>query len=219
LIVTGQSFISRANANWSGAAYVAGTLLAAAWLVRWRARGWLIATFALHAAVAVIFLACVISPAAAEALGLSNSFKRAKGWAQMTEQIAERALREPKGSLSAVAVNDRFLFNAAAYYGRDYFGREGEPPLAMWVRETHAQNQAEVVAPLTAANGKRVLGVSLEQVYLEEMTGDFAAVSAQEIISVRLDRKRKRRAELFIGENFTPAPRDPLSGEPIPRRP
>lgn len=219
VIVTGQSFISRANANWSGAAYVAGILLAAAWLVRWRARGWLTVTFVLHAAVAVVFLACVISPAAAEALGLSNSFKRAKGWAQMTEQIADRAIQEPQGSLSAVAVNDRFLFNAAAYYGRDYFGRNGEPPLVMWVRETHAQNQAEAVAPLIAANGRRVLGVSLEQVYLDEMTGDFARISGREIVSVRLDRKRKRRAELFIGETFTPAPRDPITGEPIPRQP
>jgi 4-amino-4-deoxy-L-arabinose transferase-like glycosyltransferase len=43
LIVTGQAFISRANANWSGAGYLAGAILVAAWLIRWRARRWLIA--------------------------------------------------------------------------------------------------------------------------------------------------------------------------------
>ena len=58
LIVTLQSFISRANANWAGAGYVAGIVLAAAWLVRWRARWWLIGAVATQAAVAALFLAC-----------------------------------------------------------------------------------------------------------------------------------------------------------------
>ena len=219
LIVTGQAFISRANANWAAAGYVPAIILVAAWLVRWRARGWLIAALAIQAAVAIVFMACVLNQDFADRVGLSNSFKRAKGWEQLTEQIGERALREPKGSLTAVAVNDRFLFNAAAYYGRDYFGRNGEPPLKMWVRETHPQNQAETTAPLTVANGGRVLAVALEQVYRDEMAGDFAKVRSEQIVSVWLDRKRKRRAELFIGEGFTPAPRDPVSGKPIPRRP
>lgn len=219
LIVTGQAFISRANANWAAAGYVPAIILVAGWMIRWRARGWLIAALAIQAAVAVVFLACVLNQDFADRVGLSNSFKRAKGWEQLTEQIGERALREPRGSLTAIAVNDRFLFNAAAYYGRDYFGRNGEPPLKMWVREAHPQNQAETVAPLTIANGKRVLAVALEQVYRDEMAADFGKVSNEQIISVWLDRKRKRRAELFIGEAFTPAPRDPVSGKPIPKRP
>ena len=32
----------------------------------------------------------------------------------------------------AVAVDDRFMFNTAAYYGRDFFGVEGAPPLRRW---------------------------------------------------------------------------------------
>jgi len=219
LIVTGQSFISRANANWSGAGYAPGAILVAAWLLRWRAKGWFIAALATQAAVAIVFLACVLNPAFADKAGLANAFKRAKGWEQMTEAIAERALREPKGSLDAVVVDDRFLFNAAAYYGRDYFGLDGEPPLRMWVRETHPQNQAETTAPLTAAHGRRVLVASLDEVYQAEVMNDFRSVSSREIVGVRLDRKRKRTAGLFIAEGFAPAPRDPVSGKPIPRRP
>ena len=219
LIVTGQAFISRANANWSGAGYAPGVILVAAWLVRWRARWWLIGALALQGAVAAVFLACVLNTGFADRIGLSNAFKRAKGWEQMTESIANRAMREPPGSLSAVAVNDRFLFNAAAYYGREFFGQNGEPPLKMWVREAHPQNQAETVAPLTAADGNRVLAVSLEQVFLDEMKADFRAASDEEIVSVWLDRKRKRRAELFIAESFAPAPRDPVTGKPIPKQP
>ena len=89
----------------------------------------------------------------------------------------------------------------------------------MWVREAHPQNQAETVAPLTAADGNRVLAVSLEQVFLDEMKADFRATSGEEIVSIWLDRKRKRKAEMFIAEGFTPAPRDPVTGKPIPKRP
>ncbi|MBT9470911.1 MAG: glycosyltransferase family 39 protein [Phenylobacterium sp.] len=220
LIVTVQSFISRANANWSGAGYVAGAILVAAWLIRWRARWWLTGALVLQAAVAVVFMACVLTPSFADTVGLSNAFKRGKGWEQLTEEIAGRALREPPGSLSAVVVDDRFMFNAAAYYGRDYFGKDREPPLKMWVREAHPQNQAETTEPLTAALGKRVLAVSLEPAYRAEMAADFRSVSPTEIISVRLDKKRKRKAELFIAEGFAPQPRDPVTGKPpIPRQP
>ena len=62
-------------------------------------------------------------------MGVANSFKRAKGWRSLTEMIVDRADREP--GLTAIAVNDRFLFNAAAYYGRDYFGHVGAPPLTI----------------------------------------------------------------------------------------
>jgi 4-amino-4-deoxy-L-arabinose transferase-like glycosyltransferase len=218
-IVTSQSFISRANANWSGAGYAPGAILVAAWLIRWRAKWWLIGALGLQALVAAVFMACVLNPAFADTVGLSNAFKRAKGWEHLTEAIANRALSEPPGSLSAIAVNDRFLFNAAAYYGRDFFGKDGEPPLKMWVREAHPQNQAETVAPLTAAHGKRVLAVSLEQVFIDEMKADFRATSHEEIVSTWLDRKRKRKAELFIAEDFAPAPRDPVTGKPVPKRP
>ena len=66
LIVTAQAFISRANANWSGAGYLAGAVLVAAWLVRWRAKGWLIAALAMQGAVAAFFMVGVLSPSVAD---------------------------------------------------------------------------------------------------------------------------------------------------------
>ena len=41
-------------AHWAAAAYPAGSVLVAAWLLRWRARGWAIATLALQGAVAAL---------------------------------------------------------------------------------------------------------------------------------------------------------------------
>ena len=216
LIVAGQAFISRANANWSGAGYLPGVILVAAWLLRWRARRWLAAALGLQAVVALLFIVWMLDPRTAEAMGAANSFKRAKGWSQITQAVIARAERERGEGLSAIAVNDRFLYNAMAYYGRDFLRRPDAPPLVVWLLESGPKNQAEQTAPLTAAVGKRVLAASLDQIYLREMAGDFAKVSASEIIGVRLDYKRRRRVELFIGEGYSPRPRDPVTGRPRP---
>lgn len=215
VIVAVQAFISRANANWASAGFVAGVIVAAAWLVRWRAKGWLTAALVLQAALAVLFVTWTIAPATADAMGVANSFKRAKGWRSLTEMIVDRADREP--GLTAIAVNDRFLFNAAAYYGRDAWAEGGLPPLVMWVRAAHPQTQAETTDPLTVRNGGRVLGVILEDGHRDEMLADFGKVRDHERVRVSLDRKRRRGAELFVGEPFAPRPRDPLTG--LPTRP
>jgi len=210
LIVSGQSFVSRANANWSGAGYLPGAILVAAWLIRWRAWRWLWSALALQATIAALFLVWITAPATADAMGVANSFKRAKGWSEISRMVLDRARREE--GLSAIAVNDRFLFNALAYYGRKDFADPSTPPLTAWLLTQAPQTQAEAMAPLTAANGRRVLGVVLDGVYRDRMVGDFAAVSGRELVSVRLDRKRQRKAEMFIGEGFSPHPL--ISGPP-----
>ena len=67
------------------------------------------------------------------------------------------------GGLTAIAVNNRFLYYALAYYGRDYFSEPLAAPLKIWLRGTSAGNQAEASAPLTAANGQRVLAIAYEE--------------------------------------------------------
>ncbi|MFZ5717860.1 MAG: ArnT family glycosyltransferase [Pseudomonadota bacterium] len=212
LIVTAQAFISRANANWSGAGYLAGSVLVAAWLLRWRARGWLTAALAIQGVVAAFFLATVISPALADRVGLANGLKRARGWEETTDLILDRAASEP--GLTAIAVNNRFLFYAMNYYGRDRLPYL--PPLTSWLLMEGPQNQAEMVAPLTDELGRRVLMVSYEGWRREEMEADFARAGGLEIGSVRLDPDHKRRFEMFVGEDFRPQPRDPVTGLPTP---
>jgi 4-amino-4-deoxy-L-arabinose transferase-like glycosyltransferase len=213
-IVTVQAFVSRANANWSGASYLPGAILVAAWLIRWRARRVLLAALAIQAVVAVVFLSCVLSPKLADTLGAANSLKRAKGWSESTRLILDRAREDP--GLTAIAVNNRFLYYAMSYYGRDRLKSPITPPLTAWLLAPEPQNQAETTAPLTPTLGKRVLGVAYEGAWRDEMMGDFAAVSSREIASVYLDRKHKRRLDLFVGEGFQPRPRDLVSGRPTP---
>jgi len=158
----------------------------------------------------------MVNPKVADAVGLSNGFKRVRGWDQTVAAIIARTREEHalRGPLSAVAMDDRFVYNAAAYYGRDYFGQPGAPPLRMWVHEAAPQNQAETEAPLNAASGRRALIVSLEGGYRPEIEQDFKATSGLQISRVRLDKKRARRIDLFIAEGFAPLPRDPVTGLP-----
>lgn len=215
LTVAGQAFVSRANANWAAAAYVAGSVLAASWMLRWNAWKVLAGGLALQALFAAAFLACMINPRLGDAVGLSNGFKRVRGWDQTVQAIIARAQEEQAGAgLSSVTVDDRFLFNVAAYYGRDYWGTFGAPPLRIWVHEAAPQNQAETEAPLTPAYGRRALIASLEGVYKAKIEQDFERVSAEQIVGVWLDPKRRRRTELFVAEGFAPVPRDPKTGLP-----
>ena len=216
IIVAGEAFVSRANANWAGAAFVAGSVLTAGWLLRWNARRWLIGGLIFEAAFALFFMVCMVSPKVADATGLSNGFKRVRGWDQTVQAIIERTRDEQAlhGGVTAVAMDDRFVYNAAAYYGRGYFGTPGAPLLRMWVHEAHPQNQAETEAPLNAAYGQRALIVSLEGGYRPEIEQDFKQTSDLQIARMRLDKKRSRRVDLFIAQGFAPLPRDPITGLP-----
>ena len=213
LIVSLQALLSRANANWAGAAYPTLALLLAAWLIHWRKTIWVMAVLSTQGAIALLFLVCVVRPDIADRLGASNSLKRSRGWAEIVQGLVERSREEQVGQrLSAVTVDDRFLFNAAAYYGRSYFGHLGAPPLTMWVRGVQSNSQAETENPLTLGEGQRVLAASYEGQFAEEMALDFMVVTGRQLSRVRLDHQHNRRMGLFIGETYARAPRNPATG-------
>lgn len=223
LVVLVQAFISRANANWAASAYVAGSVLAAAWLTRPKGRPWLWAALGFQGAVAVAILIGLAQPKLADAAGLSNSLKRARGWEGLTQALVRRADTEAaNGGVTAVAVDDRFLFNVVAYYGRDFFQSPGAPPLTIWVKGAHAGNQAEAESPLTPALGRRVVVGSLNGGHVDEIKADFFSAETAEIASLILspgcrmgktekqahfDHRCRRSMTLLVGEGFAPKPR------------
>jgi hypothetical protein len=146
----------------------------------------------------------------------ANSLKRARGWRQTAEAVVRRARVEAPAGLSAIAVNNRFLFYALAYYGRDYLAEPLAPKLTMWIRGTGPGNQAEAQAPLTPAVGQRVLAVANERWFDTEMARDFTRALSPEIDDIFLDRKHQRQIEMFVGVSFAPKPRDPKTGYPSP---
>jgi 4-amino-4-deoxy-L-arabinose transferase-like glycosyltransferase len=220
VIVTIQAFLTRANANWAAAAYVAGAVLAAGMVMKLRSRWPVFAALGLQALLAAVLIVCAVSPRTAESIGLANSFKRLKGWDATTQATIRRAQVEMADrGLTAIAVDDRFLFNSMAYYGRDFFARPGAPPLKIWLSGAQAGNQAEAAAPLTRAFGERVLVVTAAEVRTTEdaearmsrrvdlISKDFDRARTLEVSRARLDRKRIRRGVLILGERFDPAPR------------
>lgn len=216
LLIAGQAFVSRANANWAAAAYPAASVLVGGWLARWNARRLAGVALGSQALIAAALAAGLAMPAIADKAGAANSLKRLRGWRATTQNIAQTADMEGlNGGLTAVAVDDRFAFNEAAYYGRGYFGRAG-PPLTMWVKGAAPENQAELTAPLTPALGRRVLAVSLEGRNTAAMSADFASAGARQISQVSLDLKHWRSATSFVGEGFRPTPR---SAPPQPAKP
>ena len=208
-----ESLLARANANWAAVAYVPAALLVAAWLMRWRARLWLALAVAGEGALMLVFLAVGVLPGAADRLHLANSLKRARGWEAVTALVTGEAERLGPSSLSAIAVDDRFTFNAMAYYGRNRWPA-GAPPLSMWVREARPGNEAETVSPLRA--GARVLFIDVGGAYRAEAMRDFTSVTPLGAFKVWTDPKHSREVYIFLGRTYRRRPRDPRTGLPVP---
>lgn len=210
LLVAMQALLSRANANWAAAFLPAGAILAARWLgvPQRSARAGLLMALSSQTAVQAVVAVALVSPSAADALGLANGLKRARGWAATAVAVRSRVVQEGGSArLTALAVDDRFVFNALRYYGREWVDDPAYPPLRAWVREASPQNQAEATSPLTIGGGGRVLGIGVTADYLGEFRADFRATSAVATVAVPLDRRRTRDLRMFVGEGFAPRER------------
>ncbi len=204
LIVLAQALIAGAKANWAAAAFAPGSILVAAWMLRWGRPRLLVFVLAVNALVALGGLAVVTAPRLADRIGLANALKGVRGGREATMLIVGQArAQQLAGPLSAVAIDNRELFNTVAYYGRDYFGHDG-PPLKAWLARPYPQNQAELASPLTAAAGARVLAVSRDGVYTAPMRAQFQTASETELTDIWLDRKHQLRIDMFVGEGFQP---------------
>lgn len=202
VIVLVEAFIAGAKANWAAAAFAPGSILVAAWMLRWGRPRILVAVLAAQALLALGGLVVVTQPQLADRFGLSNALKGVRGGRELTAIIVERAQAQPPTApLSAVAIDDRELFNLTAYYGRAYFGKTG-PPLTAWLAHAAPASEGELTSPLTPANGARVLAVSHDGVYTDLMKSQFQSAGETDIGEVWLDRKHHRSIALFIGEGF-----------------
>jgi 4-amino-4-deoxy-L-arabinose transferase-like glycosyltransferase len=207
LIVLGQAFLAGAKANWAVAAFVPGSILVAAWLLRWGRPRVLVFVLATHVLLALGGLAVVTAPQLADRVGLSNALKGVRGGREATMLIIGQArAQQLAGPLSAVAVDERELFNTVAYYGRGYFGQEG-PPLKAWLAGPYPQNQAELASPLTAADGARVLAVSRDGARIKPMRAQFQSAGETDLATIFLDRQHRLTLQMFVGQGFTPPKR------------
>jgi Dolichyl-phosphate-mannose-protein mannosyltransferase len=207
LIVLVQAFIAGAKANWAAAAFAPGSVLVAAWMLRWGRPRVLGGVLAAHAVLALGGLAVITAPPLADRIGLSKALRGVRGGRESAELIIGAARAQQFASpLSAVAIDERELFNIVAYYGRDYFGKDG-PPLRAWLAGPWPRNQAELAAPLTAADGAQVLAVSRDGVHTAKMRAQFERAGATELADIWLGPKQQLRLQMFVGQGFTPPKR------------
>lgn len=147
-----QGFLSRANANWAAPAYVSATIFTVAWLAR---SGWprlREASLGLHVGVGLLLYALILAPSLIDTLGLSNSFKRVRGWSEIGDTIRRQT---DQGNYSAILGDDRLITAELLYYVRPR-----TPPLTHWKREPAPRHHYELTIPLEIEQGAHVLLVS-----------------------------------------------------------
>ena len=193
LIITVQSFISDANANWAAAAYVAAAPLAvhtilAAW-GRWGIRS----AAALHALVLAAVTAFAVSPAAVEAAGLANAYKRFHGWRALGQEVV---VETRGGAYEAVVVPNRSLIASLLYYARPL----GVPILA-WDDDATPENHFQMTLRLDPAMKGRVLLLT-DSPHPEKQLATFARARLTRTVAVPIGGHRVRRTNFFAAEGY-----------------
>ena len=149
VIVTVQSLLSRAHANWAAVSYVAATVAVVGWLLQRDWRRIVQASFVLHVVVAAMLYGLV---AAASGGGLPprlDAFARLRGWDVLGREVATLMAERPG---SAVLTDDRMIMAELLYYARD----RGFP-IVIWGGNSTPRNQYELSAPFDGAAGTSVL--------------------------------------------------------------
>ena len=150
-LVCVQALLSRAYANWAAAAFVAGTLAVAPWLLG-RRRIWLIASFVANGAVAAaIPLAAMFADRLPRPDGRYLALERYVGRHEMSRAIiAEAGAR----GLEVVVAGDRDVLADLFYVGRDSpFAFRALPPRG------RPRNHYEFAYPYGESDGPALLVV------------------------------------------------------------
>lgn len=118
-LMTVESLLSRANANWAAPAYVAGSVLVTAWLAQKNRFSLIRLSVVLHIALATLVYNYEQT---LSLLGIpldekSDIAKRLKGWPEAGEKVSALLSRHPGAVLMS---DDRKLMASLSYYVRPY---------------------------------------------------------------------------------------------------
>ncbi|GHA89987.1 hypothetical protein GCM10009069_11430 [Algimonas arctica] len=194
LVICVQALISRANANWAGAAYASAPIVLAAWAVSSeRTLRWLKAGLIINALLCLIPGAVMTSPTLVDQLGFANSVKRQRAWPETVEVIRARY---EAGDYAAVAVDNRLMF-----YDLVYYGLPETTPLYMWRFEPRLNNHAELTSPLPQ-DDRSVLIVSYYAGYAGYFARDFETLAPLGDIEIILGGGKTRRLYTYAASGY-----------------
>jgi Dolichyl-phosphate-mannose-protein mannosyltransferase len=201
VLITAQSFISEANANWAAVAYVGATPLAvAALLGLWRGRA-LWASFAIAGVALLGLWAIQIDPGFADRIGQGNAFKRLEGWRDLGRAVMEQSMRAP---YVAVVAANRSTMAELLYYARPQF-----TAMRMWDRDLHDDDHFQMTMRLTRPAKRVLLVISPDE--KGEVLPTFDSATLVEIVTSHVGGRHTRTTELYDAQDYrgpqTPAPR------------
>jgi 4-amino-4-deoxy-L-arabinose transferase-like glycosyltransferase len=194
LIICIQALISRANANWAGAAYASAPILLAAWALRSdRALRWLRGGVGINAFLCIVPAVIMVSPALVDQLGFANSVKRQRAWPETVDAIRAKYAQ---GDYEAVAVDNRLVF-----YDLLYYGLPESAPLYMWRYEPRLNSHAELTRALPQ-DDRSVLIISYYDTYADYFARDFETLIPQGEIKIDLGGGKIRRLYVYAASGY-----------------
>lgn len=194
LIICIQALISRANANWAGAAYASAPIVLAIWAVQSdRLLRWLKIGLILNLLLCVIPGAVMSSPTLVDKLGFANSVKRQRAWPETVEAIRTRYA---SGGYDAVAVDNRLMF-----YDLLYYGLPETAPLYMWRYEPRLNNHAELTSALPQ-DDRSVLIISYYATYADYFARDFETLTPLGEIVIPLGGGKTRHLYTYAASGY-----------------
>jgi 4-amino-4-deoxy-L-arabinose transferase-like glycosyltransferase len=158
--VTLQAFVSRAHANWAATAYVAGTVLVVAVLLRRSARGWLNGSFAVHTAIVATVGLAVWQAGQFKLPFGADPFARTLGWKALANEVHQtlNAARQQGRPFGTVITDDRSVTAELLYYMR-----HDQTPVLAWWQGGRPHDHFELTRPFKAGAAEPVLLISIRR--------------------------------------------------------
>ena len=193
ILITIQSFISEANANWAAPAYVAAVPLAVAALLRWWHARALSLSLAIACAAMLALWVAAVDPALAERAGAGNALKREEGWRELGQAVVTQSRA---ASYDAIAAVNRSVLAELLYYARPR-----SIPIRAWDRNASPRDHFQMTIPLTPKY-RRVLLV-MEPDEAPRVLAYFDSHRLMEELSIPLGRHRSRVLLLYDAQGFS----------------
>jgi 4-amino-4-deoxy-L-arabinose transferase-like glycosyltransferase len=187
ILITVQSFISGANANWAAPVYIAAVPLAVATLLAWWHSRALWLSLAIGAIAMIALWALLLRPSLGDAIGEGNALKRQEGWRELGDAVAAEARRAP---YDAIAVANRSLLAELLYYARPR-----SLPIRAWKRDPVPHDHFQMTIPLTPAFHRVLLAIVPEEA--AEVMDSFDSPRLVQRLSIPLGGRRARVILLY----------------------
>jgi 4-amino-4-deoxy-L-arabinose transferase-like glycosyltransferase len=192
VLITIQSFISEANANWAATAYVAAVPLSVATLLGlWRGRA-LWASFAIDGLAMVMLWIVLVSPSFADRVGQGNAFKREEGWSVLGKAVAAQART---ASYDDVVAANRSIMAEILYYARDQ-----STPMKMWDRDLHDDDHFQMTMRLPPSSKHFLLVITPEEV--PDVLATFDSATPITTVDASLGKHRTRATMLYDAHGY-----------------